>query len=134
LTWRRGSWRRGSWRRGSGLQSIRKQSIRERHYDTVGVADGMNTVADELQYFVEDEAFGCEQVAAGHSSCDAPVSYLRVKAGESQQSAHGFPASNRFENAVSVRQGRIEVRSGLVFSAMGWTTGFGCRCWPLPSG
>ena len=66
--------------------------------------------ADQLQYFVQDEALGFKQVAIGGVSCGrAPVPYLLVEIREGEQCAQGFLARNRFENAVAFLQRRAEV-------------------------
>ena len=67
----------------------------------------MNTIADQLQHFVENEALGLEEVAIGLTACGHTASAdLLVEFGEGEQSAHRLPPRYRFEDEVALLQRR----------------------------
>ena len=87
------------------LRSSSRRFLRERNHDAVGPRDGLGAVRDQLQHFVQDEAFGFKQVAIGGAPRGrAPLPYLLVEVREGKQRPQSFLARNRFQNAVAFLQ------------------------------
>ncbi len=85
--------------------------FRQCDHDAVGLRDGLGAVADQLQYFVKNEALRLEQVAIGSASRgQAPAFYLLVEVRKGEQRAQGFLARNRFEDAIALLQRGAGVR------------------------
>src|ERR1035438_2718681 len=85
------------------LRSIGLRSIGERHHDRVGGSERLSAGADQLQYLIENEAFGLKQIAIGVvARGQAAFAYLLVQFGKCKQSAQGLLARNRFKNAIAL--------------------------------
>src|SRR5208282_3682023 len=99
-----------------------RRSIRQRDHDAIRLGDGLSAVRDQLQHFVQDEAFRFKQVAIGRASGGGvPVPYLLVQVREGKQGAQSFLVRNRFEDAVALLQWKTGVGRGRRFPVnSGW--------------
>src|SRR5580658_4014809 len=84
--------------------------FRQRDHDGISLGDGLHAIANQLQYFVEDEALGLEEVAIGFLPGGAAVADLFMEFGEGEERAHGLPARDRFEDEVALLQRRAGIR------------------------
>src|ERR1700692_4441660 len=85
------------------LRSLRVRAFPQSHDNTVSLCDGLSSIANQLQNFIQDEALGFEKVAVvGAVRGYAPVSDLLMQFRERKQRRQGFLAGDGFEDAVAL--------------------------------